>query len=292
MIDRPLIALLTDFGLQDPYVGVMKGVMKAICPAADFIDITHHIPPQDVRAAAFHLMNTVDDFPRGTVFLIVVDPGVGTQRQPIAVQTDDYAFISPDNGVLSYTLANRTVQTAVTLENWWDYGGVKPRRLSHTFHGRDIFAPAAAWTANGGQLTDLIANGAIALHPETLVGLPPLRCKQDGPTLNGEIITIDHFGNLITSIGPLIWHDDGTLTLHCKSAPTQLISHQATTVTLGDVQLRGIHRTYGDTAPGDVLALVGSSGYLEISMNQGNAANALSATIGDSVTLTQSEAAP
>ncbi|PJF20688.1 MAG: hypothetical protein CUN56_14900, partial [Phototrophicales bacterium] len=141
-----VVALLTDFGLEDIYVGVMKGVIASIAPDVQIVDITHSIRPQNVREGAFALMNSYHYFPPGTTFCVVVDPGVGSKRLPIAVKTADYQFIAPDNGVLSYTLSRIGADyEIVTLEN----PAYQRDHVSHTFHGRDIFSPAAAYIARG-----------------------------------------------------------------------------------------------------------------------------------------------
>ncbi len=275
---HPLIALLTDFGTQDHYVGVMKGVMKSICPGAEFIDITHHIPPQDVRAAAFSLMNAYTYFPESTVFLVVVDPGVGTPRKPVAVQKDSRRFIAPDNGVLTYALDQLDGDQHATEINPGEYG--LPSTRSATFHGRDIFAPAAAYLANGVPVSDL-GPAMDALKP-----LPSLQMDIDDEQVRGEVVYIDHFGNLVTSIGVCRWTSDGTIQLNTHSQP---IVPDAT-VTLKRTIVGPISRTYGDIPSGQALALIGSSGYLEVAVNQGNAAEHFNAKPGDTITLTLNEA--
>lgn len=274
----PLIALLTDFGLADAYVGTMKGVMLSICPSAQLVDLTHHIAPQDVRAGAYVLSTAFRHFPPHTVFLIVVDPGVGTARQPVAVETAHGVYVAPNNGVLSYVLPHVEVRHAVEIaEPRYALPGV-----SRTFHGRDIFAPAAAYLAAGVPITEL--GPAV---PE-LVKLDPPRLEITPDTIQGEVIHIDHFGNVITSIGYLAWDGD-TLTLAPEpgSAPAEPLSFDAAAarIRVADMTINGIRPTYGAAEPGALLALVGSSGQLELGVNQGSAAARLGARTGDPVEL-------
>ncbi len=278
---QPLIALLTDFGTRDHYVGVMKGVMKTLCPNADFIDITHDIPPQDVQAAAFVLLNNYFFFPPGTVFLVVVDPGVGTARRPIAVRTSEYAFIAPDNGVLSWCLQEQNVQEAVE---------VKPSReitelagqLSTTFHGRDVFAPAAANLAAATPIEDL---GASINDDWAELAMPAVRV--DGQRIHGEVLYIDHFGNIVTNIGQLLWHASNMLLLRPRfniDVPNLLIPAKSE-VHIAGKTIHPLSKTYGTSAPGDWVALVGSSNFLEVAVNQGSAAQQLGVRAGDEVVL-------
>jgi hypothetical protein len=273
---RPLIALITDFGTKDHYVGVMKGVMKHYCPDAEFIDITHNIPPQDVRAAAYTIAMNYKYFPQGTTFLVIVDPGVGTQRTPIAVATDHYTFVAPDNGVLSYMLAQEHLQIAVGLAAY------PIGHLSNTFHGRDIFAPAAAMAARGDKLYQL---GEVIYDALNLYPIP--RMKVDAGVIDGEVLYIDHFGNIVTSIGDCMWVSEETLELQPRFFPEldMLKFSTISKVTIGDITLGQIHRTYSDVPRGDLLALIGSNGFLELATNQGNAAKRLEVKMGDPVKL-------
>jgi S-adenosylmethionine hydrolase len=269
------IALLTDFGLTDAYVGVMKGVMLGLHPRAALVDITHGIQPQNVRQAALTLLTAYRYFPKGTVFLVVVDPGVGSTRRPIAVNAGDYGFVAPDNGVLSYTLAQLGAARAVEL--------AIPAGVSNTFHGRDIFAPAAARLARGDALESLGAPVG------GLVQLPAPRLSAEPGTIRGEVVHIDHFGNVVTSIGRLERTAPQTLALQpafgADIAPLTLDAGGAQ-VSMGGVQVRGIHATYSQVEPGTLLALVGSSGLLELGVNQGSAAARLGVRIGDPVEVT------
>ncbi|MBN1563753.1 MAG: SAM-dependent chlorinase/fluorinase [Anaerolineae bacterium] len=282
-MNRP-IALLTDFGLADAYVGTMKGVMLSICPTAHLIDITHDIRPQQIRQAAYMLWTTYRYFPPDTIFMVVVDPGVGTSREPIAVATDHGIFVAPDNGVLSYVLNERTIRHSVRLQN----PAYRLADVSQTFHGRDIFSPAAAHLANGVPVDEL---GPV--QPE-LVRLDNLHLTieiaRETTQIRGEVLHIDQFGNVITSIGQLSWIDEHIVQLIPSfgqiTEPLPNFPVQHSCVTISAHKICPIQRTYGRVAPGTLVALVGSSGQLEIGINQGHAAQTLGATSGDAVTLT------
>lgn len=270
------VALLTDFGLSDTYVGVMKGVMLGIDPTAQFIDITHEIEPQNVRQAALALMNAVRYFPKGTVFLVVVDPGVGTARRPIAVQASGYTFVAPDNGVLSYALARFDDVQAVEITH-------SLPDASNTFHGRDVFAPVAAKLSTGAELETL----GTPLPRMVSMPAPQLDFADDGRVF-GEIVHIDRFGNLITSIGYMRWVTDSRLTIASAfgrmSDPLPVLAERVQ-VRVGGAVIHHIHHTYSEAERGALLSLVGSSSFLEISVNQGNAAARLDVAIGDRVEL-------
>ena len=275
----PIIALLTDFGLSDAYVGTMKGVLLSICPAARLIDLSHDIEPQNVRQAAYVLLTAVRYFPPDTIFLVVVDPGVGTAREPIAVQTDHGTYVAPNNGVLSYVLQRARVKHTVILENP-TYRLSSP---SKTFHGRDIFSPAAAQLANGMSITAL----GPAL-PE-LQSLPDPRLDIAPPCIRGEVLHTDRFGNVITSIGNLIWTGATALELVPQFGPPHspffIPDAQTCEITIGSQSIHGIAPTYGSVPLGAITALVGGSGQLEIGINQGHAARSLGVGIGDPITL-------
>ncbi len=256
------ITLLTDFGLQDVYVGVMKGVVLQINPTASLIDLTHQIPPQDILAARFQLLNAYPYFPDGTVHLVVVDPGVGSSRRAIALQTQRGFLVAPDNGVLSGVIADYATEliAAVELDNscYW-----RTSQPSHTFHGRDIFAPAAAYLSQGIALENL--GTAIALDSLQLRSLPNYQQTETG--YQGVIQAIDQFGNLITNL------------------PGKLVeSTRSWTVIVGDRTLAG-QSTYAAVEPGEFVALVGSHGWLEIAVNGGSAASDLNRSVGDSVSM-------
>lgn len=282
MNKQPIIAQLTDFGLSDAYVGTMKGVMLTICPDAQIVDITHAIQPQNVRQAAYVLLTAFRYFPAHTVYNIVVDPGVGTAREAIAVATNNGVYVAPNNGVLTYTLQHLAVEHAVVLEN--------PRyrlsTISTTFHGRDIFSPASAHLAAGVPITELGPTLA------ELVKLPAPRLDITPGRIAGEVLHIDHFGNIITSIGLMRWETPSTLTLNPAFAPPAddsdlqaAIDAQRARLVIGAHTLSQIRPTYGMVQPGEATMLVGSSGQLEVGINQGNAARSLNVSLGDPVTL-------
>jgi S-adenosyl-L-methionine hydrolase (adenosine-forming) len=232
------ITLLTDFGTRDGYVAAMKGVIATIAPSAHVDDASHDIPPGDVLSAAQTLSRYWHLYPPGTVHVVVVDPGVGTERAAIALAADGHLFVGPDNGVFSFIDDDQAVRLTI------------PAEASNTFHGRDVFAPAAARLANGEPLHSL---GAQLDERYVLVKPEPL----DG---NGEVIAIDRFGNVITNL-----------------------------MTAGDVDINGVVvrlvRTYGDVAEGELLALMNSDGLLEIAVRNGSAAETLSVSRGARVSL-------
>lgn len=268
------IALLTDFGTTDSYIGVMKGVMLNVCPDLQLVDLTHAVQPQNVKQAAFLLLNSYAYFPPGTIFLVVVDPGVGGDRKPIAVQAGGYTFVAPDNGVLSHVLREQGAFQAVELANS-DY----QLPASNTFHGRDIFAPAAAHLAAGVEPQQL---GGVVYRP---VMLPEPSLTVDGARIRGCVEHIDHFGTLVTSIGRLRWTAPGELALEPRFGGASVAVPASAVVRVGDLQFESIRRTYAEVAPGEALALVGSSGYLELSVNQGCFASEFGVKIGDPVEL-------
>lgn len=275
---KPIIAILTDFGDHDIYIGVMKGVMLAVSPDAALVDLTHHIQPQNVRQAAFALMNAVPHFPQGTVFLAVVDPGVGSTRRPLAARAGPYSFVAPDNGLLSYALADLDPVQAVDLTERFH----RDETTSHTFHGRDIFAPAAAHLARGHALESL----GPAL--DGLFHLPPPVLEIDGPVVTGEVLHIDHFGNVISSIGLLQREGEDVLRLRPRFGHLQgewRFAAGAARVQAGDVTLHGIGRAYHEAPRGELLALVDSNGFLEIGCNHGSAAQRLGLVVGDRIRL-------
>ncbi len=267
------VVLLTDFGLQDIYVGVMKGVISRMAPDVQVIDLTHAIQPQNIRQAAFNLYSAYAYFPEGSVFVVVVDPGVGSTRRPIAARAGPYTFVAPDNGVLTYTLeALGGFSEAVEIDS-------DETVISRTFHGRDVFAPTAARLASGLPLLQI----GQAIDHLVMMPTPVLRITET--CIQGEVIHIDHFGNLITSIGEF-QHDDQ----HLMPGPVwgehrHTVQFTASTaeVQIHGQRIMGIQRTYADQPAGVLMALIGSSRFLEISVNQGNAADVLRAGIGDLV---------
>ena len=256
-MSRPVITLTTDFGQTDGYVGAMKGVILSICPDTVLVDISHQIRPQAVEQAAYVLSTAAAYFPPGTVHLAVVDPEVGSERRPIAVQTVRSTYIGPDNGVLCLALNQDPARQAVHLTE----SSYRLSPVSATFHGRDIFAPAAAHVACGTALDDL----GEALPLSELVELPIHAPQpQAGGGWRCAILHVDRFGNLITNF--------------------RIQSHQrGLKVGVGGRWIEQISRTFADVEPGELLAYAGSSGYLEIAVREGNAADTLSLDAGDTV---------
>ena len=275
-----MIAILTDFGTLDPYVGIMKGVILGINPHAQIVDLTHAVQPHAVRQGAFLLANSALYFPPGTVFLAVVDPGVGGARRPIAAEAGGYRFVGPDNGLLSYAIRELGGGRAVLLTE----PSFRLPRVSYSFHGRDIFAPAAAYLT---LHTPLEAFGSPV---EDMAQLPtPLRARV-GPIARGEIMHIDSFGNLESSLGPLYWRDSDTLELPADLTigTSPLVPASSVRVSLPAATappLRGVHHAYSEVEEGEMLAMISSAGYLEISRNRGSAAALTGAQIGDPVEL-------
>jgi S-adenosylmethionine hydrolase len=270
----PLVTLLTDFGTADGYVGTMKGVILDIAPEARLMDISHEIAPQNVRQAAYVLYTSYSFFPSHTVHMIVVDPGVGSARRPIAVRTPSGSFVAPDNGVLSYVMAREDVEVAVELA----HPQYRLPQVSHTFHGRDIFSPAAAHLAAG------IPIEALGPAVTDLITFPLPGLEVMGQSISGEVLHADRFGNVITSIGLLSWAGR-ELSLEPAfgvGEQVRFTADKAVVVAAGH-RIAGVHRTYADVKPGETLALVGSEGHLEIAVREGSAAQRLALRAGDPV---------
>jgi S-adenosylmethionine hydrolase len=261
-MSRPLITLTTDFGLADSYVAAMKGVIFSICPEATVVDVSHEIRPQAVGQAAYVLATAAAYFPPGTVHVVVVDPGVGTRRRAVAVQTGRALYVAPDNGVLSLALATHprkgVAQDPPRAAVHLTAGRYHRPAVSATFHGRDLFAPAAAHLACGAGLAEM----GEALSPEDLVELEMVHDWVAGSAPREvEVLHIDRFGNLITS-----------LRLADEAADLS--------VSIEGVEIEGLSRTFADVARGAWLAYVGSSGHLEIAIREGRAAEALGLEVG------------
>jgi len=275
-LPRPIITLTTDFGTTDGYVGAMKGVLLNVCPNARLVDITHTLPAQDARRAALTLWNAARAFPAETVHLVVVDPGVGTERRPLALRAGGMTYVAPDNGVL--TLVARDVEWAVVLDNPAIYR--RSEDVSRTFHGRDIFGPAAAHLAAGLPWRE--AGSAITDWQN--LSFPQIEQRSPG-VWAGEVLYLDHFGNAITNLGLLAWQGDGlTLTpLFAADCATRRLALPATLDVGG--QTLPLRRTYGEAAPSEPLALIGSSGLLEVAVRDGSAGRQLALEPGVAVTL-------
>lgn len=270
------IVLLTDFGLEDTYVGVMKGVISGIAPEARVIDLTHGVPPGDIRQAAFKLWQAVGFFPAGSVFVIVVDPGVGTARRPVTVKWRSARIVAPDNGILTYLTTLEPISAGAILED----DRYQLEQVSSTFHGRDIFAPVGAHLWNGVPLDRL---GPPLADPVTFP-LPALEAR--GSSLAGEILHADRFGNLITSIGRLRTSEARYhfAPWFAQAAGRKYPAGQAI-VRLPDGRQLPLHSTFGDVPPGDPVAYIGSEGLLEIAINGGSAGQVLGYAGGDRVEL-------
>jgi S-adenosylmethionine hydrolase len=250
-VARPTIALLTDFGSHDHYAGTLKGVVLTLCPEATLVDITHDIAPHDVLGASLELSASFKYFPAATIFLVVVDPGVGSARRALAAEAGDFRFVAPDNGVLS----------AVFRE-------VKPRRVveiterryarptvSRTFEGRDRFAPAAGWLARGIELTAMgrpLTNWQVldVPHPD-----------QSEERLTGEVLRVDRFGNLVTNIDRRLFD--------------QFRQQGGIRIAVDGHDVDRLVATYAEAPDGSVCALFGSTDHLEVAVNGGSAATAL-----------------
>ena len=259
---RPLITLLTDFGSRDTYAGVLKGVIAGICPEAAVVDLIHAVPPQDIRAGAFHLLVACPYFPAGSVHLAVVDPGVGTDRRLVAVEAGGHCFVGPDNGLLHW------IVEWLAGDNWRAVELTEPRywlapasEVSHTFHGRDIMAPVAAHLAAG------VALERLGSPVGTLEGTPLPLPTWEGDWLRGEILHVDHFGNTITNIRR-----------EHVSAPGGALRAD-----IGSHSLYGPVKSYAGAGVGEPLVIWGSAGFLEVAVREGSAAGALGIRVGDPV---------
>jgi S-adenosylmethionine hydrolase len=263
-----IITLTTDFGLEDEYVGVMKGVILARAPNAKIIDLSHAIVRHNIRQAALLISSAFSFFPQKTIHLVVVDPGVGSNRKVVLLQVNGHLFLGPDNGVFGLLLESEHIQTAYEVQCEQYY--VKP--VSSTFHGRDIMAPVAAQLAAG--LAPEATGPVISPHALKNIAFAPIKIDRRQSKITGEITGKDHFGNLQTNIEAEILN---SLCGHEKSRAR---------ITVKGKTIVGIEGAYADKAPGDLLALLGSRGFLEIAAREGNAAAYLNAETGDGVTVT------
>jgi S-adenosylmethionine hydrolase len=262
-----IITLITDFGLDDEYVGLMKGVMLSIHPSATIVDITHNIEPQDIMQAAYTVIASYPYFTGGSVHLVVVDPGVGGQRAVIAIKMKKHVFIAPDNGVLTLLLADKEIEACIRVDNPEYF----LKSISQTFHGRDIFAPVAAYIARGDSLNLM----GTATDTGDLIRLQGLESRQfESGEIDGKIVSIDHFGNLITNISARQLQD------YCDSRP----EHKPQ-IRIGNHIISGLSSSYESVADLKPLALIGSRGYLEIAVNMGSANKHLNVHKGDGVSV-------
>jgi len=257
---NPVITLMTDFGLHDTYVAAMKGVILGICPQARIVDVTHEVSSYEIAEAAFLLSQTWGCFPKKTVHVVVVDPGVGSMRRPILAEVDGQRFVAPDNGVLTPVLAREGCKVRhITTQKYFR------QPVSQTFHGRDIFAPVAAHLASG-----VIASkfGPTIENHLRLTLARPERTARRGWT--GAILHVDHFGNVVTNIAV---------------ADFPQIEQLSFEVIVGFRTIDKLAHSYADMPAGELFAIVGSSGYLEISANQQSAARLLGCETGAPVEL-------
>lgn len=255
---KPTIALLTDFGTRDHYSGVLKGVALSICPDATIVDLSHDLPAHDIPFAALELAATYKYFPAGTIFLVVVDPGVGTSRRGLAAEAGDWKFVAPDNGVLTEVFHELPPKRVVELS---ERKYARPT-VSRTFEGRDRFAPAAAWLAKGIQLPAL----GRAVSDFRVLSLP--RASVDNGVLHGTIVRIDRFGNVVTNI-------DRKTAEKFGAGPMQ--------ITVGRHSIGQLVSTYSDIATGELGALFGSTDHLEFAAHAASAAEVLGVHVGDPV---------
>jgi len=260
---RPFIALLTDFGTKDHYAGTMKGVVLGICPEATCVDITHDIPPHDILAGALELAASYKYFPPGTVFLVVVDPGVGSTRHAIAAEAGVYRFVAPDNGVLTLVFREMPPKRVVELT---ERRYARPT-VSRTFEGRDRFAPAAAWLARGIDLSGL---GRQLTSWQLLTVPEPVVSEAD---IVAEVLRVDRFGNLVTSV------DRRTFERFAEGGGIEIVA--------GTQAVAKVVATYADAPPDSVCALFGSSEQLEIAVNGGSAGERLGLARGARITISR-----
>ena len=257
-----MITLTSDFGLKDPYVAEMKGVILTINPKSILIDITHDIEKFSIRKAAFTLASAVPYFPDGTVHLAVVDPGVGTQRRALVIQARKGFFVGPDNGLLILAAQNLGIEHVYHLTN----SKFMLPEVSNSFHGRDVFAPAAAYLEKGVQPTEF--------GPEIMDPIIPAfaQVKHSNGSLTGEILNIDGFGNIITNINEkdMLCKEGKTVNVELTSASLKLLFGKA----------------YAEAKRKDPILLIGSHGFLEIALNQASAAEKFHVKAGDKIKVT------
>jgi S-adenosylmethionine hydrolase len=262
-MSRPIVAFLSDFGTRDHYVGTMKAVLLGVCPDATVVDIGHDIAPHDVLAGALELAAAYRYFPTGSVFLVVVDPGVGSSRRGIAAETADYKFVAPDNGVLTLIFREARPKRIVEITE----RKYTRATISRTFEGRDRFAPAAGWLAKGISITSL---GRAISDPQVIdVPMPEVGAQ----AIAGEVLRVDRFGNLITNI------DRATFDRLAREGPVA--------VRIAEHDVARVVNTYAEAPAGTLCALFGSTEQLEIAVNGGSAAAALALGRGARVAITR-----
>lgn len=262
-VTRPTIALLTDFGLEDPYVGQMKGVLAGLAPEALLVDISHHIRPFDVLQGAFYLAASLPHFPQGTIFLAVVDPGVGTKRRLILIRREGRLFLAPDNGLLALLAeSDKTVEV-------WDVCGQTPDHAAATFHGRDVLAPLAARLANGTIPSELGPVVDIASLTRPAWSRPEPGTHDTLPySVRAHVLHVDRFGNCLLNLMLERWLVEAENGLELLAPLLQPLA---------------LARTYGDIPEGGVSMLTGSQGYWELAVNRGSAARILGLMPGQEI---------
>lgn len=268
MACRPVITLTTDFGLADHFVGVMKGVILNINPEVELVDLSHQVAAYDIFDGALLIAQSYRYFPPGTIHLVVVDPGVGSNRRPILAATARHKFVAPDNGVLSFIYDSEPSPEVrhITADRYF----LKP--VSNTFHGRDIFSPVAGWLSKGVEAAKF---GELITDYVRLAVPGPRRLP--GGTVTGVVLRVDNFGNLITN-------------LTSQDVP-ELLSERppAFTITINQQTVTCLRASYSAGKPSELFAILGSSGYLEICTNRGSAARVLNASRGGEVKLVFSD---
>jgi S-adenosylmethionine hydrolase len=257
-----IITLLTDFGSQDYFVGAMKGVILSINPEATIVDITHEVPPQEIETGAFNLLSCYRNFPLGTIHVAVVDPGVGSDRRAIIVECGDQFFVGPDNGVFSWVCEREKNWTATEVTDATFFR----RPVSNTFHGRDIFAPVAAALSLGQKPRDF---GTPVTDIVRLDSLDPVATNEH--TITGRIIHIDRFGNCVTNFT--------RQTLQSRGVPTSW------RITLNNREIDSFRDFFADSTTNEVIAIIGSAGFIEICVRNGSAAKLLNVERGQRVEL-------
>ncbi len=263
MTANGIITLTTDFGITDPYAGIMRGVVLTVNPRATVVDITHGIPVHDIFNGAFTIGNSYTYFPEGTVHCAVVDPGVGGGRKNIAIQTARYFFVGPDNGIFSIIKIREDIREIREITN----SQFTRPNISKTFQGRNVFAPCAGVLSRG-AVFDQIGPMVLVKNLESIAILQPV---EDGRTLNGEVISVDSFGNMVTNI--------------TGDRFRSFVGNRKYAIYFAAERFTKISETYEEQPPGTPLVVISSSGYLEISMSSGNAAKYFMTSPGNSISI-------
>ncbi|MFO8084002.1 MAG: SAM-dependent chlorinase/fluorinase [Desulfobacterales bacterium] len=263
-----IITLLTDFGNSDEYVGVMKGVIYSINPGARIVDLTHGIDPQDITQAAYLIKASYSYFPKSTIHLTVVDPGVGTERKIAVIQIDNHIFVAPDNGVLSLLWQDHEIESGV----WVNDSRYFLSDVSRTFHGRDIFAPLTAWISKKMPLKKLGPEITVS-DLQTITTLPARISAQN--SIQGKVVSVDRFGNLLTNV------EAKTIFQFCHKNSDKL-----PVIKLGEIYITGLSSSYQDVPKKSGLMIIGSRNLLEIAVNCGNASRMFNVRKNDSIVLT------